>query len=445
MIKPLFYILLSSISCFIGTSAAQQFGFPFPVLSDEPPYYHVRYPASQQPGELNFAANYTVWIPPQVTKIRAVIVHQHGCGPGAAYTGLTGAFDLHWQALAKQHDAALLSAAYEQPKGKPCPNWAEPRNGSETVFLKALKDLSIKSAQAELASAPWALWGHSGGAVWAGGMTFLHPKRVAAVWMRSGVIGIESDSKPAAVGKFSLTAEVLTVPMMLNQGAKEGITDTSGRFAHVWPRNKKVFHTIRAKGGLIAHSSDLLSEHNNGNQRYLAIPWFNTILESRLSKNARDTLKPMPAEDIWLAPLMGIKALPAAEYKGDKSKAVWLPNKHIAEAWMSYMQDNTVADTTPPPAPTDIVVEGTHLSWNAEADLESGLAYFIIERDGKFLAKVQDSDTKMKGRALFQRLYNSDSPRQPLPEMRFNDSSALQGKAYSYKVIAVNTVGLQSN
>lgn len=445
MIKPLFYILVWCTSCFIGTSAAQQFGFPFPVLSDEPPYYHVRYEGSNEPGELVFAANYSVWIPPKVTEVRAVIVHQHGCGRGAAYTGVTGAFDLHWQALAKKHDAALMSAAYEQPSSERCQNWAEPRNGSETVFIKALKDLAVKSGHSELASAPWALWGHSGGAVWAGGMTFLQPERVAALWMRSGSIKIESDSRPAGEGVYALTAKVLTVPMMLNQGAKEGITDTSSRFAHVWPNNKAVLHDLRARGGLIGHSSDLYAEHNNGNQRYLAIPWFNAILSARLPTTVAEPLKPMQLENAWLAPLLGTNAVPIKEYDGDISSAVWLPNQKIAKAWMSYMQDNTVADNTPPPAPTDLVVEGANLSWNAEADLESGLAYFIIERDGEFLAKVQDSNTKMKGRALFQPLYNSDSPKQPLPEMRFVDSSAIKDKQHTYKVIAVNTVGLQSN
>ena len=75
----------------------------------EPPYYRVRYEASDKPGELAYAVNYTVWIPPGVKTLRGVIVHQHGCGEGSCKSGLTGAYDLHWQALAKKHDCALLS------------------------------------------------------------------------------------------------------------------------------------------------------------------------------------------------------------------------------------------------------------------------------------------------------------------------------------------------
>jgi hypothetical protein len=72
----------------------------------EVPYYRVRYEASDQPGDLIYGVNYTVWIPPGVKKLRGVIVHQHGCGEGSCKSGLTGAYDLHWQALAKKHDAA---------------------------------------------------------------------------------------------------------------------------------------------------------------------------------------------------------------------------------------------------------------------------------------------------------------------------------------------------
>src|SRR5262245_58003869 len=78
----------------------------------EPPYYRVRYDASKEKGELPYAVNYTIWIPKGVKTLRGVIVHQHGCGEGSCKSGLTGAYDLHWQALAKKHECALLSPSY---------------------------------------------------------------------------------------------------------------------------------------------------------------------------------------------------------------------------------------------------------------------------------------------------------------------------------------------
>jgi hypothetical protein len=38
----------------------------------------------------------------------------------------------------------------------------------------------------------------------------------------------------------------------------------------------------------------------------------------------------------------------------------------------------------------------------------------------------------------------SDTPTQPLVEMKFTDTKAEAGKTHQYRVIAVNTVGLKS-
>jgi hypothetical protein len=108
------------------------------------------------------------------------------------------------------------------------------------------------------------------------------------------------------------------------------------------------------------------------------------------------------------------------------------------------VKDSAVSDTTPPPAPTTLRVEGNVLTWSAEADLESGLASFMIERDGRFLASVPDQGKNPFGRPVFQNLSYSDTPTQPLAEMKFTDTTAEAGKTYQYRIIAVNTVGLKS-
>src|SRR4051812_3891239 len=110
----------------------------------DPPYYRIRYEASEQPGELRFSVNYTIWIPQNVKALRGVIVHQHGCGEGSRKSGLTGAYDLHWQALAKKHDCALLAPAYEQPEKADCQMWRDPRNGSGAAFPRALVGLGAE-------------------------------------------------------------------------------------------------------------------------------------------------------------------------------------------------------------------------------------------------------------------------------------------------------------
>lgn len=410
---------------------------PYDVFPDaEPPYYRLRYGPGTQP-ELIFGVNYTVWIP-AVETVRGVLVHQHGCGEGSCKSGLTGAFDLHWQALARAHDCALLAPSYEQPQRANCQMWCDPRNGSAAAFQRGLLDLGKKSGHPELATVPWALWGHSGGGHWAGGMVMLHPERVAAAWLRSGVPLLEANPDRAEIKVHALPDAALRVPIMCNPGTKEGVTVKDGRFAKVWPANASFFGAVRGKGGLIGVSVDPLSAHECGNQRYMAIPWLNACLELRLPKKAGQALKPMPTDGAWLAPLLGSKAQPAASFSGDPLEAVWLPNKTVARAWMQYVKDSKVADTTPPPTPTALRLEGNILTWQAEADLESGLAHFIIQRDGQEVSKLPGKNRF--GRPIFQNLQYSDTPTQPLAQMQYSDKEA----GTRYQVIAVNTAGLKS-
>lgn len=64
--------------------------------------------------------------------------------------------------------------------------WFDPRRGSEKAFLRALDDFAAKSRHPEIQTIPWALWGHSGGGIWADLMSTLHPDKVIGMWLRSG-------------------------------------------------------------------------------------------------------------------------------------------------------------------------------------------------------------------------------------------------------------------
>jgi hypothetical protein len=152
----------------------------------------------------------------------------------------------------------------------------------------------------------------------------------------------------------------------------------------------------------------------------------------------------MPVEGAWLAPLLGTEAVAESGFAGDKKGAIWLPNEAVAKAWMQYVKDTKLVDGTPPPAPTKVRVEGNRVMWEAEADFESGLAHFVIERDGKEIGMVPEKGVNPFGRPIFQGLQYSDTPANPLVEMVFVDRGAEAGKGGQYRVIAVNTVGLRS-
>ncbi|MEI9895203.1 MAG: hypothetical protein WDN28_15260 [Chthoniobacter sp.] len=249
-----------------------------------------------------------------------------------------------------------------------------------------------------------------------------------------------------AAPPVEIPATACAVPTMCNLGTREGVTERDPKFGGLWPNVQKFFTDLRAKGGLVGVAVDPNSSHDCGNSRYLVIPWFDACLTARLPDHAGDAmLKPMRVKDAWLAPLLGDRAQPAAQFTGEASTAVWLPNERVAQAWAEYAKDGNVSDATPPPAPTAAKLTGNELTWSADADLESGLAAFIIERDGTELARLPDKPTgRIIGRPIFQKNGYSDSPTPPLAEMRFTDSTATPGEKHIYQIIAVNSVGLKS-
>src|SRR5204863_3300152 len=168
---------------------------------------------------------YELWIPDSVKTLRGIIVHQHGAGTTASIEGSTAAHDLHWQALARKWDCVLWGSSYhvQNEKIDTSPGaselWFDPRRGSEKVFLKALADFAAKSGHPEIERIPWALWGHSGGGIWADVMTTLHPDRVVGVWMRSGS-ALMFLSHPEFT-RPDVSAALYKIPMMTNPGVKE--------------------------------------------------------------------------------------------------------------------------------------------------------------------------------------------------------------------------------
>ena len=427
-------------------------------------YVKLDYPASTASNELQVAVTYTLWIPQDVKILRGIIVHQHGAGTTASIEGSTAAFDLHWQALAKKWDCALWGSSYhvQNEKIDTSPGaselWFDPRRGSESTFLKALADFASKSGHPEIDKVPWALWGHSGGGIWSDVMTTLHPDRVVGVWMRSGS-ALMFLSHPEFT-RPDVPAALYGIPMMTNPGVKEKPkspppepdTRTEGeKMKGPWLGNIATFMEYRARGGLIGFAPDPRTGHECGDSRYLAIRFLDACLAARLpDKQSKDqTLKPMDTSKAWLAPLFGDEAVPAAEFKGNANEAVWLPNETIAKAWMEYLKTGAVSDTTPPPAPFNVTAsakgeQGIEITWNAESDFESGIQQFVVMRDGQELAKVPEKPIGKFGRPLFQSMTYHDTPSQPLPEMRYLDTSPKAGENHAYSVLTVNGLGLRS-
>jgi hypothetical protein len=405
--------------------------------------YEVKYPASDKAGELEMGVTYTLWVPDGIPTIRGIIVHQHGCGTGACKGGETAAYDLHWQALAKRWSCALLGPSYQQGEKQDCKKWCDPRNGSAKTFLRSLTDLAKESHHPEIETAPWCLWGHSGGGFWASLMQTLYPERIVAIWFRSGTAF--SVWEKGEIARPGLSDAVYRIPAMCNPGAKE---NCDKRFNGAWTGTLAMFKAYRAKGAPIGFAPDPRTSHECGDARYLAIRFFDACLAQRLPEPGTTKLRAAYEKNAWLAPVLGDTATPASEFKGDVKESVWLPGHVVAKAWEEYVRTGAVGDDTPPPSPTNVKVAktdaGNEITWDVEADFESGLRGFIIQRDGKELATLPEKGVGRFGRPLFQVMSYHDTPERPLPALRYIDRSATPGTQHVYRIIAVNSVGLRS-
>ncbi len=394
------------------------------------------YSVDQKPeaGEKIAPQHYRFYIPDGVAIVRAVIIHQHGCGRGDWNTG----WDVHWQALADKWDAALVSPWLEGD----CGNWYNPSNGSFRALTDALKAIGDQSGHPELVNAPFCIWGHSGGGDWVAQMMRQHPTRIVAAVSRSG------GADPGSVADG--------IPALLVRGSDKDIgTDV-----------RKWFNSARPRGALVALARDLDQWHECGDLRVLAIPFFDACLAQRLppATTSAVTLNPASAQTAWLGDPASFQITSAATYAGDKMMANWLPTQVIAQKWSEFVNPLSAhhtgwsTDTTAPDsAPWDVTasLEGKSitLSWQARADLETGIKSFTIYRDGMragTLGGKANSDNMGGGFFQWGAFGDEASPgpawpnppvRWPFPAM-WTDTAAVDGP-HQYQIATVNGQGLE--
>jgi pimeloyl-ACP methyl ester carboxylesterase len=411
--------------------------------------FQIEYPASSRPDELQLAVTYNYWLPEGLQRVRGIIVHQHGASIPAAQAGATAAYDLHWQALAKKWDCALLGPSYRvlndaidlTPGGAEL--WFDPRHGSEKTFLRSLEDVARQSGHAEIANVPWVLWGHSGGGIWSNTMTTLYPERVVAAFLRSGTAAMFR-SKPE-FPQPAVPEAVYGIPTMTNAGVQE-------KANLPWSGSITTFQEYREHGAPIGFAPDPRTGHWTGDSRYLAIPFLDACIAMRLpGKNgSNQKLRPVDHAQAWLAELMSQTAVPMEQFRGDRKKAIWLPNEQVGHAWMEYVQRGTVASIEIPPPPFSVVVKsgpkGNEITWNADSGIEAGIGGFVVMRNGRGIARLPERPPdRVFGRPLFQGLSFHDTPEAPYPKMAFCDTTAPENRKNQYSVITLSSAGVASD
>ncbi len=406
--------------------------------------YNVHFPASNKSGELSLFVDYYLWVPPNVQKLRGIIVHQHGCGVGASNAGLTAANDWHWQAVAQKWDCGLLGSSYDARAGASCRLWCDPRNGSADRFLQALDRFADTTGHAEINQVPWCLWGHSGGGFWASLMQVSHPHRIVAIWLQSGTAF--GAWQRGEIEKPELPDAVFQVPVMACPGIKEKDHE---RFRNAWDGSHDMMRAYRQHGAPFGIAVDPRTGHECGDSRYLAIAFFDECLQQRLPDRDANTsqLKPYDRSQSRYLDLATGQLQTAEQDDDEPSQVCWLPSSEFAIKLDEFTKTGAVGDRTPPPPPvvTARRVNGqVVLTWIAQADFESGIKGFRIERNGQTVGQLPQKPQGRFGRPLFQTMSYSDTPEQPLPRTRWVDTETGNGNDSVYHVYSVNSVGLES-
>jgi pimeloyl-ACP methyl ester carboxylesterase len=375
-------------------------------------------------GEKYKSAAFRLWVPEGIKTVRAILIRQHGCGRN----GIDHSDDVQWRALARKHQAALLGSRLTY--GGSCAEWCDPKNGSERALLEALTEFAKQSAHPELTEVPWAIWGHSGGAIWACHLANKFPKRVVCVWARSG-----------AITEFEDTA--LKVPIVFNYGEREAVP--KNQFEAIHTNTMKAFETYRPKGAVWALAVDPKSWHDCRNSRDLAVRFFDEMLAVRLPAKGVELIDVKEA-GAWRGDAKTLEIAAIGDKPSEAKTTCWLPGEGYAKAWKEYCKTGEVADTTGPDTPTEFKAvtsdKGVSLTWLAEADWQSGTKGFVILRDGKKLATVGSPKNKSNPAGVFQQWDFGDEPIPKTPEMKYLDADGKAGA--KYEVVQVNRFGLES-
>jgi len=377
---------------------------------------------------------YYCWLPDGAGPYRAVICHLHAC----AADGVAPSFmnDVWWTTLAKKYHAVFIAPMYCTCGDViACRNWCYPnQGGSDLNWLAALDTLAKRTNHPEISTIPWCLWGHSGGSYWAGAVTDKYPERTCACVQKSLCTNM---TNPLAY----------KVPVLHQDGGPRDLVQNDGCFADG-----------RNHNALWAHSIDPGSGHDCANSRELAIPWFDMAMAMRLPDSAggpASKMKPVDTTSEWFGDMSSHNIAPLASFTGNKNNASWFPNSRMASLWREYCITTggagKVKDSTLPPAPYNLAGSYSNrsitITWDCDADLETGIKTFVVYRNGTLLKRMTYSGSTPQnylGTTGFQEYgFNDDPNPNPAPAMTYTDATVADTGTYTFQVSCVNYSDLE--
>jgi pimeloyl-ACP methyl ester carboxylesterase len=293
---------------------------PGPTSAPLPPGEGKSFRTSVAPsGEEVFgSAEFSLWIPDGASTIHGVIIYAPGCGGASSLTDKPSS---DRAALARKWSFGFLGMKFTDNGSKLC-GWSRPGQGSARALQQALQNFSKDSGHKELISAPWLLFGYSGGSSWSLGMAELFPDRTIAVFSRG-------------FGPKTITPQMRSIPILLN-GKKDGSYGTIASFG-----------TCRTQGGLCGLNVDPGGEPSLGNQwSSMGLPFFDAALKQRLPASGTQLLPPDAART-WIGNQSDFTIAPEGSFSGDKTQASWLIDEAMAQRWKEYNASGKLTPWTP--------------------------------------------------------------------------------------------------
>jgi dienelactone hydrolase len=282
---------------------------------------------------------YKGWVPAQTEPLRGTLVlipGRHGDGRGMAA-------DPKWQELATSVGFAVIGCQFTD--GEPFLYQNEVQGEMAKAISAAVSKLAELSKRPELDKAPLAFWGTSAGSNVSVNYATVFPARVIAIATSKGTSGPRGE----------LPAGKDEIPMLFALGEKdkpEWVADSK--------KNIEAGLRKRAPWTLAASKNE---GHEVGRSLEVVRPFLKAAIEQRFQapKAAggtasifKTTPRPLggagasaaaPAKlgkidprNGWLGDPDTLEVEPAATFKGNKARAVWLPDETTAKAWQGYLR-----------------------------------------------------------------------------------------------------------
>ena len=267
----------------------------------------------------------TLFVPPNVKRVRAVIVLLNS---GFSWNGMGGSFylDPQLRRLAETLEAGLYLPRITNIGPLHIDLLRNAALGGADGLISLLSRLAQESGHPEIASAPLLLWGHSRTGHFAATFAALHPQRtIALVAYHSGGAGLAGADMKALI-------DVPALHLQARSDIERGRAGTGAPdFAETsWKQARSLGApwTFGIEPDAVHQNPADLAKAND-----LVIPWIAAVVRQRLS-NDGPSLRTVTEGSGWLGDTQTRDVAPFATFTHSKPDANWLPDEASARGWL---------------------------------------------------------------------------------------------------------------